>query len=73
MLPTRQTGKDFEFCPAGALRVYSFTNATPPGGAQPYPVRYCPEGRAALTRVAPGANRYRTRDFSLTFHELSFC
>jgi hypothetical protein len=29
---TGQTGKGFEFCPDGILRVYSFTNVTPPGG-----------------------------------------
>jgi hypothetical protein len=29
---TGQTGKGFEFCREGTLRVYSFTNATPPGG-----------------------------------------
>ncbi len=29
---TGQTGKGFEFCPDGSLRVYSFTNTTPPGG-----------------------------------------
>jgi hypothetical protein len=29
---TGQTGKGFEFCRDETLRVYSFTNATPPGG-----------------------------------------
>jgi hypothetical protein len=46
---TDQTGKGFEFCPAGALRVYSFTNATPPGGRPASTFSLTATGQYSLT------------------------